>query len=541
MSDEFDMPEMDFFVTPHKGWTVELVEEALDQALAASPCVATRAAFGKSHEGRAIELVEIGSGPIRVCAWSQMHGDEQTFTAVCLNLLRLLASQPQREVMAEILAGCRLSLIPMLNPDGAARQSRFNALGIDLNRDARRLASSESQLLHRLISERKPTFAFNLHNQSHRRWMPDGERCVSMALLVPPATPGNESTPSTIAAERVASHIIGAVDSVCESRVTRYGADYMPRAFGEWVQSTGASTVLLEAGGWPGDDVAALEHCCLQALIAGLHAIATDSYGDIPCDAYRQLPRCHEEESFDQLIVDAIAYGKDDEEYRRIDLGINRPNLSIRHPQPGGGVIADIGDLADHPRTSVLDAEGLLCLPGRTACLPAEELLGERRQEAIDKLLLAGVTTVLVIMDASPDDLAEKIDAIIDDERPDLDIGLVARFPELTKAERIAIESVPEEVLAVFPQSLPVPDVLEMPRTLIDWMTKTDAWVELVVGLKSCTTLKRGDVANLVLLPPPTSDQSPPEDLRYVLVGGTVVADGGEIVQRGAGRWLTRR
>ena len=36
--------------------------------------------LGKTFEERPIHQVRYGQGPIRICAWSQMHGDEATAT-----------------------------------------------------------------------------------------------------------------------------------------------------------------------------------------------------------------------------------------------------------------------------------------------------------------------------------------------------------------------------------------------------------------------------------------------------------------------------
>lgn len=53
-------------------------------------------------------------------------------------------------VMPGLRKGTTLHFLPVMNPDGAARFQRRNAQGIDVNRDARALASPEARALHAL-------------------------------------------------------------------------------------------------------------------------------------------------------------------------------------------------------------------------------------------------------------------------------------------------------------------------------------------------------------------------------------------------------
>ena len=122
----------------------------------------------ESNEGRPIYLATLGTGPRRVLLWSQMHGDEPTHTAVMLDLFSYLLQMPAKPQAAEILSGCTLMFIPMLNPDGAEAVIRYNAQGIDINRDWRRLATPEGRALLRAAKTLKPQFGFNLHNQNAR-------------------------------------------------------------------------------------------------------------------------------------------------------------------------------------------------------------------------------------------------------------------------------------------------------------------------------------------------------------------------------------
>ena len=54
----------------------------LDQLQAVRPQSMTVTELGTSFENRAIRRVTLGEGPTRVLAWSQMHGNEPTHTAV---------------------------------------------------------------------------------------------------------------------------------------------------------------------------------------------------------------------------------------------------------------------------------------------------------------------------------------------------------------------------------------------------------------------------------------------------------------------------
>ena len=99
----------------------------------------------KSVEGRDIYKIEIGRGPIKVLLWSQMHGNESTATRALLDIFNFFSVdgflEEEKESLNEKL---HITFIPMLNPDGADKYTRENALGVDMNRDAKVLLSPES-------------------------------------------------------------------------------------------------------------------------------------------------------------------------------------------------------------------------------------------------------------------------------------------------------------------------------------------------------------------------------------------------------------
>lgn len=111
---------------------------------------------GASIEGRSIYKVSLGTGPVKVLLWSQMHGDESTATMALMDMFRFFQASDQFDPLRrQILRELTLVFIPMLNPDGAEKFTRRNALGVDLNRDALRLQSPEAQLLKRVRDELK--------------------------------------------------------------------------------------------------------------------------------------------------------------------------------------------------------------------------------------------------------------------------------------------------------------------------------------------------------------------------------------------------
>ena len=76
----------------------------------------------------------------------------------------------------------------MLNPDGAERNVRRNAQGIDINRDAVELQTPEGRFLKAIRDRYAPAAGFNLHNQGALVTAgPTGPQSVLAVLAVPGA------------------------------------------------------------------------------------------------------------------------------------------------------------------------------------------------------------------------------------------------------------------------------------------------------------------------------------------------------------------
>ena len=161
---------------------------ALDYVVASDHSGRVRVArLGESIEGRSINAVTMGSGPTTVLLWSQMHGDESAASMAVADIIHWFAASPDDDALRALLEqNLSITMIPMLNPDGAERFIRHNALGVDVNRDARRQATPEGRILKSIRDSIDADFGFNLHDQGARSAGPDGD-LVAIALLAPAA------------------------------------------------------------------------------------------------------------------------------------------------------------------------------------------------------------------------------------------------------------------------------------------------------------------------------------------------------------------
>jgi predicted deacylase len=87
--------------------------------------------LGMSAQGRPIHVVQVGDGERKLVVVGDTHGGPEANTYhLTLQLIDHFRTTP-----GAVPAGVRLYLIPTINPDGLALDSRFNAAGVDLNRN----------------------------------------------------------------------------------------------------------------------------------------------------------------------------------------------------------------------------------------------------------------------------------------------------------------------------------------------------------------------------------------------------------------------
>jgi hypothetical protein len=366
--------------------------------------------FDESNEGRPIYLGTLGTGPRRVLLWSQMHGDEPTHTAVMLDLFSYLLQTPAQPHAAEILNGCTLMFIPMLNPDGAEAVIRYNAQGIDINRDWRRLVTPEGRALLRAAKTLKPQFGFNLHNQNARTSVGHPPHPAAVSVLAPAPDLTRRETPSWQAAKRMCACFIDAVQPYALGMISRYDDTHEPRAFGDGIQSLGVSTMLVEAGGWHEDNPEPIVRLHFHGMLNTLDAIATDKYKSVDYQVYDDLPKSNAQRLNDCFITKANALDAKVEQPFVADIVIDQTDSErLAVTSNRDGKIVEIGDLPAVNTRLTINASNSLVIPGQFTFVrdwkPGTSI-DERR---VAELLVRGTTTVVGVVDLSDQDAIDSI------------------------------------------------------------------------------------------------------------------------------------
>lgn len=314
--------------------------------------------FGASVQGRALRAITFGRGPTTVLLWSQMHGDESTATMSLADLLSWM-SGTDRDALRELVE-TRLTvvMVPMLNPDGAELFQRENALGIDVNRDARRLSTPEARSLKALRDSIMPTFGFNLHDQNARTLGSTTGRQVGIALLAPAADAERTYGPTRATARLVAARMRSVLENEIPGRIARYDDAFNPRAFGDLIQQWGTSTVLIESGALPDDpEKQRLRRVNVIAILTALEAIATGGYRAADPAAYESMP------VNDRAAVDVLVLGAQlvlpGQQPIRLDIAFNYDDALKK----GRARVREVGDLAAVVALDTISATGLFLHP----------------------------------------------------------------------------------------------------------------------------------------------------------------------------------
>ncbi|NVK26154.1 MAG: peptidase M14 [Gammaproteobacteria bacterium] len=327
--------------------------------------------IGESFQGRDIHQLQIGSGKMHVLLWSQMHGDEPTATASIFDVLNYIVDDEQQQWRASWAEKLTLTFVPMLNPDGAEIVSRFNAQGIDINRDARNLQTPEGRILMALAQELKPVFGFNLHDQSRNYRAGSANHPATISVLSPSYNHQRDVNETRTKAMQVIVDIIQEIQARLSNNIGRYDDGYSHRAFGDTLTRMGISTILFEGGGFPNDDNRQVARKAMyQMVLAAIDSIASETYRSNSIKQYFAIPM-NQEGKFQDLIVrnvkvKAQSDGNTKNDYK-VDLIVN---LNIYGSQQA--TINEIGDGSELSSYHELDALGYEYVQGKAYDLEKE-------------------------------------------------------------------------------------------------------------------------------------------------------------------------
>lgn len=322
--------------------------------------------LGASIEGRPISLISIGEGDIDILLWSQMHGNESTATMAIFDVLNFIADRSiLKEEKEQLLKNVKVHFLPMLNPDGAEKFQRRNALDIDINRDALRLQSPEGQILKSVRDSLDAEFGFNLHDQSKYSNAELTPKPATISYLAPAYNYEKEINEVRANAMKIIVHMNRIVQQYAPGQVGRYSDDFEPRAFGDNIQKWGTSAILIESGGHYNDpEKQFIRKLNYISILSSIFIIADGSYQQLELSEYEEIPR-NDRKLFD-IKIENLTYNLLGEDYL-LDVGIvrNEVDNAEHNDFHYSGSIAEVGDLSTYFGYETIDATGLRFQPGK--------------------------------------------------------------------------------------------------------------------------------------------------------------------------------
>ena len=128
-----------FGISFHAYHGQEEIRASLLQLARQNPNLVHFHTLGYSEQGRNIDYVVVSHGEPEslpaIYINGTHHGDEKASTEGVLGLIDYLVKSRQLPVVRELLSNYAIYLQPLVNPDGHAANRRFDARGLDPNRD----------------------------------------------------------------------------------------------------------------------------------------------------------------------------------------------------------------------------------------------------------------------------------------------------------------------------------------------------------------------------------------------------------------------
>lgn len=300
---------------------------------------------GRSGQGREIFQIEWGKGPKKVFLWSQMHGDEPTATSSLIDMFAILQKNRDQEWVKKLESELTIRAVPMLNPDGVELYQRRNSQGIDINRDAKNLATPEARLLKSLRDTWQPEIGFNLHNQQALTTVGRTNKQAAISYLVVFGDEAKTLTPGLERNRRLVVAMNRAISDYMAGHVGRYGDEWTPSAFGDSFSAWGTPVILIETGALYGKDEMFLVKMNYVAIMTAMKLLADGGHRTFNPDDYELIPNNTSGRLMNFVFRNATLIDRFKPENRLIaDVGVNLERRRAEQLQPA--LIRQIGDLS---------------------------------------------------------------------------------------------------------------------------------------------------------------------------------------------------
>ena len=291
---------------------------------------------GSSFLERPIYKIKIGNGPRKIFIWSQMHGNEPTATASLFDFINYIDADENKAWVDGWKDQVTLHMVPMVNPDGADMNQRYNAQSIDINRDAKRLQTSEGRMLAGLADEIQPEFGFNLHDQGRFYTTGSSANTATISILAPAFNDAKDIGESRHKAMQLIGLLNDSIQQEIPNHVGRYDDTYAFRAFGDLFSSKGIATTLIESGHYPDDRTRQMPRwLTFMSLVQSVDVITSKSYEQETLEKYHSIPM-----NKSNGIVDVLLKNVHIEDSYTVDISVNYSRYFKR------ANIKEIGDLS---------------------------------------------------------------------------------------------------------------------------------------------------------------------------------------------------
>ena len=311
---------------------------------------------GTSSLGKSIYMMSMGTGSIKVLAWSQMHGNESNATHAMLDMLETFKHAPL--LKKELFSKITLDFIFMLNPDGSEKWERRNAMEIDMNRDFHKLSSKEFPVLKKIAQTGGYMYGLNLHEQ-RTIFTTDGTNPATLSFLAPSVNFERELTETRKKAMAVIVKIFERMKDLLPTQIGRYSDEFYPTSAGDNFTKMGLPTILYE-GGHFADDYLRVESrkYYTVALYEGLKAISELNGDTLDYDQYFQIPE--NIESHYDLIYRNVSLNTDFECILDIAVQYREVYMEGENEISFIPIVAEVGDCGRKKGWKEVDCTGKL-------------------------------------------------------------------------------------------------------------------------------------------------------------------------------------